>query len=69
MRVLRACAAHLRDMSRFPPYLSHRRLLPESGRSLYKHLVLYLLDNGYTVRVVEAASVAEAYEEFTGLTL
>ncbi|MFH2112782.1 MAG: S16 family serine protease [Candidatus Bathyarchaeota archaeon] len=29
----------------------------------------YLLDNGYTVRVVEVGSVSEAYEEFTGLTL
>lgn len=29
----------------------------------------YLLENGYTVRVVEVGSVVEAYEEFTGLTL
>jgi len=29
----------------------------------------YLLDNGYTVRVVEVGSAEEAYQEFTGLTL
>jgi len=29
----------------------------------------YLLENGYTVRVVEVGSVVDAYEEFTGLTL
>jgi predicted S18 family serine protease len=29
----------------------------------------YLMENGYTVRVVEVGSVVDAYEEFTGLTL
>jgi predicted S18 family serine protease len=52
-----------------PKTVAHGRISFTTYETVTVGLGEYLAENGYTVRVVEVASVAEAYEEFTGLTL
>jgi predicted S18 family serine protease len=52
-----------------PKTVAHGRISFTTYETATVGLGEYLAENGYTVRVVEAGSVDEAYEEFTGLTL
>lgn len=52
-----------------PKTIKRGRLTITTYEMVTKTLEEYLLENGYTVKVVEAASVLEAYEAFTGQPL
>ncbi len=52
-----------------PKTIQRGRLTITTYEMVTKTLEEYLMENGYTVKVVEAASVLEAYMEFTGHSL